>query len=140
VVQHQYLAQEWSILQHQFDSYEKASLAIKLVSLLLVAFALLLAKLSFAFLCLVLILWLQDGIWKTFQARIEQRLLVVEQMFNDSMADKQPAQIAFQLNRQFLANRSSTLKLVAEYLQQACRPTVAFPHALLLLICIMALR
>lgn len=72
------LQAEWQVLQSQFDSYEKFSLIIKLVAICtFAAFAItqdspVLFALTFA------MLWLQDAIWKTFQTRIEDRILAIE--------------------------------------------------------------
>ena len=72
------LTNEWSLLQNQFDSYEKFSLLIKLFSVGVFIIASLSEQLNFIILILLFILWLQDAIWKTFQSRIENRLLQIE--------------------------------------------------------------
>ena len=72
------LHQEWLCLQNQYDSYEKFSLIIKLVSVVLTSLMLFVAHIGVWAIPLVCILWLQDGIWKTFQNRIGERLFVLE--------------------------------------------------------------
>jgi hypothetical protein len=120
---------EWALLQNQFDSYEKWSLLIKLASVLVVAVALILDRADVWIAMLLLILWLQDAIWKTFQSRIELRLLALEAMIcaGDVKPDK-----GFQFNTDFLRNRPSGVGIIGEYLGQAARPTVAFPYLALL--------
>lgn len=82
---------------------------------------------------LIAILWLQDSIWKTFQHRIENRLLTVEKMLaNDEHAD------GMQFNSSWQASRPGAVELVMEYLSQSIMPTVAFPHALLVAIALFA--
>jgi hypothetical protein len=125
----QALADEWSLLQNQFDSYEKFSLLIKLSSTAMLGAALLINHPSIFVLFLLATLWLQDAIWKTFQARIESRLLQLERSL---VAGTQEA--AYQFNSQYLLSRPGVVGLLKEYFVQALRPTVAFPHALLILI------
>ena len=127
---------ESSLLQNQFDSYEKYSLVIKLTAVVLVtAFAVSDSRGMFAAL-IVGILWLQDAIWKTFQARIEVRLVRLEGFFADEQSSDSGTQKPFQFNREYQAMRGGTLDLCREYCAQAVRPTVAFPYAALLLLCV----
>ena len=126
---------EWSVLQNQYDSYEKFSLVIKLTSVLVVAILLGL-ELPMLACVLVAVLWFQDAIWKTFQSRMGTRLLRLEAFFADEQAQVSAEEKPFQLNRQFEAKRPGTLGLCREYLSQAVRPTVAFPHAVLFLVCL----
>lgn len=123
------LALEWSALQNQFDSYEKHSLYIKLLSITLMLVAMISGVASFFIALLLGILWLQDAIWKTFQSRIEPRLLHIEQsILQNSHAT------AFQFNSEYNKVCLSGLALISEYFRQSIRPTVAFPHLVLILI------
>jgi len=126
---------EWSVLQNQFDSYEKYSLIIKLVNTTLMAALTALALPALAAI-LVVVLWLQDAIWKTFQSRIETRLLRLEAFFANEQTAMATGEKPFQLNQQYQASRGGTLALCREYFAQAIRPTVAFPHGALLVISI----
>ena len=124
------LAHEWILLQNQFDSYEKHSLLIKLLCVALYSYLWLAGNL-FLICLVVVVLWGLDAIWKTYQNRIEIRLLAVEQsLLNDSSAPT----AAFQFNSNYLRNRPSNIKLIREYLHQAARPTVVFPYLLLILV------
>lgn len=125
----QALSAEWQLLQNQFDSYEKHSLYIKLVALVLLTTGLYSSLSLWLLLPILAIVWLLDGIWKTFQARIEVRLLKVEQAIGESRSIT-----ACQFNQEFLAQRPGMVGLVGEYIKSALRPTVAYPHALLLLL------
>ena len=120
---------EWCLLQNQLDSYEKHSLYIKLLSIIV----LLMAKMSGVFVIftvlLLMVLWLQDAIWKTFQSRIEIRLLQVEKYILEESEKS-----VFQLNSEFHRVRLSGLSLIYEYMRQSIRPTVAFPYIVLILI------
>ena len=127
------LANEWSLLQNQFDSYEKYSLLIKLVSIGLVSFAYFTHRLHFFVFILLLVLWLQDAIWKTFQSRIETRLLQLESYLSGEPGLERTDGKAYQLNSLYVKVRPGILALIKEYFRQAIRPTVAYPHAVLLL-------
>jgi hypothetical protein len=128
------LANEWSLLQNQFDSYEKLSLLIKLVSVALLAVAYFSGNLTVFVLFLLLILWLQDAIWKTFQSRIDTRLMQLEGYLSIDQTLETDGSKAYQFNSLYLQDRPSTVGLINEYLRQALRPTIAFPHAMLILL------
>lgn len=117
---------EWVLLQNQFDSYEKYSLMIKLANISILAIAYFTNKFGLFVVFLLLVLWMQDAIWKTFQSRIEARLLQLESGILNGAAEK-----AYQFNSQFEKQRPGTSALVGEYLRQAIRPTIAFPHLVL---------
>lgn len=123
---------EWCLLQNQFDSYEKHSLYIKLVSILVLAFALTINTSSLFVIFVLFVLWLQDGIWKTFQSRIETRLFELEKGIRDDVFEK-----AFQFNSHFQSVRLTGFALIGEYVKQSVRPTVAFPHFALIAILLM---
>ncbi|MGK0440920.1 MAG: hypothetical protein ACJA0N_000715 [Pseudohongiellaceae bacterium] len=127
------LKNEWCHLQQQFDSYENCSLLIKLLNITLVATAYFLNSLSFFIGFLLLILWMQDAIWKTFQSRIETRLLQIESSLTTEATVENNIQ-AYQFNTQYLQNRPGSMGLINEYFRQAIRPTIAFPHCILLFI------
>ena len=132
------LASEWSLLQKQFDSYEKHSLLIKLSSIGVLAAAYFTNHLSVFVLLLLLVLWLQDAIWKTFQARIDVRLLQLEDYLSNEHSLENRDGIAFQFNSLYAQNRPGNVGLLKEYLRQSLRPTVAFPH--IILVAILALH
>ncbi|MBV1928188.1 MAG: hypothetical protein KUG81_01585 [Gammaproteobacteria bacterium] len=128
------LSSEWSLLQGQFDSYEKHSLLIKLSSIGILSAAYFTNHLSVFVLLLLLVLWLQDAIWKTFQARIDARLLQLEEYLSNEHALENRDGIAFQFNSLYAQNRPGNIGLLKEYLGQSLRPTVAFPHIVLVAI------
>ena len=138
-----FLSHEWITLQTSHERYETGGLLIKLfsVALTVAGFALHLnLKLMLA---LVAILWVQEGIYRTFQSRLGRRILRVEQFVKDGVrgevkggatgeATGNVPHAAFQLLSEWLASRPGALGLVAEYARSACRPTVAFPYAVLM--------
>jgi len=130
-------ATEWSLLQNQFDSYEKYSLLIKLVGVLVLSATVLVDKPGPSVAGILVVLWMQDAIWKTFQARIESRLLELESVLTDDNAPCSATRGSiYQFNTAFLENRPRGVALLREYLLQAARPTVAFAHVALLAILI----
>jgi len=128
-----YLASEWTTLQNQFDSYEKYSLIIKLFNIFIFCIALFSINLSIYVVLIILVVWIQDGVWKTYQGRIEERLLVLESLLSNEAIDDDNNGSGFQFNRQFSENRKQGVGLLKEYLKQTLRPTVAFPHIVLVL-------
>lgn len=130
------LQSEWSLLQNQYDSYEKFSLLIKLFNIGLLSAAYMLSALNLFVLCLLLVLWLQDAIWKTYQSRIEMRLLQVESYLSSEELQQLNEDKACQFNSDFKQNRNTGMGLIREYLKQAIRPTIAFPHVILCLLLI----
>lgn len=120
---------EWCLLQNQFDSYEKHSLYIKLLSVIVLLAAEISGVISIFIILVLVVLWLQDSIWKTFQARIEPRLLRIEKYISEESEES-----VFQFNSEYHRVRLSGLSLISEYVRQSIRPTVAFPHVVLLLI------
>lgn len=123
------LKQEWHTLQSATDNFEKFSLVIKLIaiSLLFVAYAVGINGSPVAM--ILACLWLQDAIWKTFQSRHENRLVLLEQAIANGKAEQ-----AYQFNVAFNNTRPSTFGLIKAYLVNALRPTVAFPHVVLIVL------
>lgn len=118
------LHQEWLALQAQHERYEGQALAVKLAAF---AAAVLVPDNTLA-LALLALLWLQEAVLKTFQARLGERLLAVETGLKDGGVP------AMQFHTGWLASRPRGAALLAEYLKSALRPTVALPYPLLMLL------
>ncbi|GAB2692142.1 hypothetical protein Q4574_18205 [Aliiglaciecola sp. 3_MG-2023] len=123
------LHQEWTTLQYQYDSYEKFSLLIKVFSGVICSFLVLHVQLDFIIPLLCGVFWMLDGIWKTFQGRISDRLLIVEKGLLNPIQDD-----GMQYNSLWEVNRPSSTKLAASYLTNALTPTVLAPHLMLIFI------
>jgi hypothetical protein len=119
------LHQEWLALQSQHERYEALALGVKLVAF---AATVLVPDNTLA-LALLALLWLQEGVLKTFQGRLGDRLLVVEAGLKAGVAVA-----AMQLHSDWLAGRPRGGGLIAQYLKSALRPTVALPYPLLMLL------
>jgi len=123
------LGLEWQTLQNNHEQHEKNALLIKLASLTLgiggLALSLPLLWIGFT----VLLAWGLESIFKTYQARLSERLLRVEAM----LGKPQPTDVPMQLHTEWAASRPGGAALIAGYALSACRPTVAFPYLPILL-------
>lgn len=128
---HDAWVKEWATLQHQHEAYERSSLWIKLLAVALVAAAAWLALSAPLLAGLLLVLWAQEAIMKTWQARLGARLQVVEAALGSPASS---TALPCQLHTQWQAQRAGALGLLREYALSALRPTVAFPYAVLLLV------
>lgn len=128
------LKQEWSTLQNQFDSYEKHSLFIKLFSIAVTSILLFAFDVGCWALLISATLWLQDGIWKTFQGRMGERLETLEQSIKQHLKGEQGVELGMQFNSKWNEQRAGFAALVLEYIKQSLKPTVAYPHAILVLV------
>ncbi|MBA6337450.1 hypothetical protein H4J57_09575 [Colwellia sp. BRX8-7] len=120
---------EWSLLQNQFDSYEKHSLYIKLIAVIVLLIAIISNVITIPIFLILVVLWLQDAVWKTFQSRIETRLLQLEKYISADSSEN-----VCQFNSEYHKVSLSGLTLIKEYACQSIRPTVAFPHVVLIFI------
>lgn len=125
------LCQEWVTLQSQHEQYEQSTLLIKLTAVVLVAAGWAVSVSGWGIAVLVAVLWVQESICRTCQSRLGTRLLRVEQFLKDGT---RPVPPAFQLHSEWLAGRPGFAGLLAEYAVSARRPTVAFPHVVLMLL------
>ena len=121
------LLQEWITLQNNYEQSETLALFIKIIAVLvcLVGFVFDLKPLVVSM--LLLVLWLQDAIWKTFQGRTEQRLIKLEQANSEN-----DQSVSLKFYSDWEVSRSGTLSLVRAYLSNALRPTIAYPYVILL--------
>lgn len=127
------LTNEWQSLHDSHEKYEHFALVIKLFSIALTLIIIALAIPKLFALCLLAILWLQEGIWKTFQARASDRIESIEQAIARPQTDNSSIE-AFQFYSQWEKNRPTTLMLIICYIKNSLRPTVIFPYLPLMLI------
>ncbi|TRY33194.1 hypothetical protein [Aliiglaciecola sp. M165] len=126
------LQKEWEILQQEYAGFEKWSLLIKVFSVVICSTLVFHQKLDFVIFCLCIVLWMLDAIWKTFQARTEQRILVIEQ----GLA-KQSDVVAMQFHTHWQQSRPSAAGLIIEYVKSGLSPTVCLPHICVLSVCVL---
>ncbi|WP_124948227.1 hypothetical protein [Sulfurirhabdus autotrophica] len=131
------LVQEWVALQNNYEQYEKIAVYIKLTSVVLFFIGLVMSLNGILSGLMVLVLWLQEAIWKTYQSRLGERILMVESMIKqggNAEAEAEAEAAAFQLHSIWQVSRPGALGLVREYFANSVRPTVAYPYVMLLLI------
>ena len=124
----QSLQKEWQLLQVASDNYEKYALLIKLLAFVLFVWVYLHAAFSLFIAIILAAIWLQEGIWKTFQARNDERILAIEK----ALKAKENEFDAFQLHSEFSRNRPGVISLITAYITNALKPTVAFPYVFLI--------
>jgi hypothetical protein len=126
------LNEEWQTLHQDFERYDRYSLLIKLTAVLSSLIIIGLAINLWIAIIFILVIWLQEGIWRTVQARTAERLLALEEMIK---SDDQKSAMQFYSNWE--ATRHSAAGLIKEYLLNALRPTVAYPYIILLGVLVM---
>ncbi|MBC3764587.1 hypothetical protein [Neptunicella marina] len=120
------LEREWLLLQQQYESYERLSLSIKVVAVIVTA---LLYGFQIAYGAIfVVLLLLIDCMLKTFQQRLESRLLTVEQFIQNNSQ-----QGGFRLYLEWQNQPRGLSVLLHQYLRAAVRPTQAVIYLLLLI-------
>jgi len=125
--------QEWAILHQSVDQYESYALLLKVIGITLFFVSLLIDAPIVWLISVFLVLWLQEAIWKTFQSRTEERLLMIEKAMKSDEAS-----FAFVFYSQWESQRPKTLGLMKAYLVQALRPTIAYPYAVLVMLSLLS--
>ena len=124
------LVKEWQSLH---NSHEQYALIIKLFSVATTLFSFAFYQGSFTIILVLVVLWLQEGIWKTYQARTSIRIELIEQALLENNLT------SFQFYSQWSNNRPSPLGLVMEYIKNALKPTVLYPYVPLIFITVIFL-
>ena len=128
------LQTEWQVLHLGHEKYEYLALIIKLFAIAVCISSFYFSSALIITLSFILILWLQEGILKTFQARTCSRIESIESAISHLSLGEQTTIIPFQFYNDWLKTRPSTLGLVLEYIKSALRPTVAYPYVVLVFI------
>ncbi|MCW8832571.1 MAG: hypothetical protein OQK09_06170 [Colwellia sp.] len=126
-------ASEWQTLHHSHEKYEHFALLIKLFAVALTLIAFMFTLSTLLILSLLAVLWLQEGIWKTFQARASERIEYIEQALCKQQTSEHQA-FAFQFYSQWTDNRPATRALMTSYINNALKPTVIYPYLPLMLV------
>jgi len=128
------LSHEWTTLQNNYEQAERNALLVKLVAVVLCAGGYALGVPYELIGGTAALLWVQESLCRTFQARLGERIVRVEALVKNAA----PAASACQLHTEWLANRKGSAGLLAEYAAHALRPTVAFPYAVLVVVALAA--
>lgn len=121
---------QWQTLHQDHEKYEQLALGIKIFSVLLCVLSIVSSIATFIIVLLLATLWLQEGIWKTYQARTSSAILSIEQALTEKNQDDE----IFSLYAQWQKNRPSAASLITEYLTNSLKPTVLFPYIPLIVI------
>ncbi|MBL8428496.1 MAG: hypothetical protein JNJ95_01215 [Dechloromonas sp.] len=123
------LGLEWQTLQENHERHEQNALLIK-VSCLALSIAGLAGGLALSWIAFTILLcWIQEGIFKTYQARLSDRLLKIESLLGQT----EPTEPPMQLHAEWASSRPGGGALITGYITSALRPTVAFPYLPMLL-------
>jgi len=122
------LQNEWAVIHRDIEKYERFSLVVKLISVLVCVIAISFINNVWIAITFILILWLQDGVWKTFQKRLEARILFLEQAKRENPDN---IELAFQFYSQWEEKRQGVVGLIKEYVSNSLKPTVAYPYVIL---------
>ncbi len=129
------LSIEWQTLHGDYEKYEQFSLLIKLFSVGLCLLCIALSIDCYLSLMLILTLWFQEGIWKTYQARSGERLLTIEAALKSPPEGATgSATTPFSFYSTWEMQKPGTAGLVIEYISNALRPTVMYPYVALIAI------
>jgi len=137
------LTKEWQELHNSIESYEHFSLLIKLLAISLTVLVITFTKTNHLTLLVLAILWLQEGIWRTYQARTTSRIVLIERYLppikeNDNSLTDENNTVAFQFYSQWNENRAGSVALIKEYIQNSIKPTVIYPYVPLMVIALIA--
>lgn len=121
---------EWATLQSSADQYEHRALNIKLMSLLVVGLSIALTLETLPQILLILLFWITEAVYKTFQFRVFARLDKIEAGILNSDFRCKP----FQFNSDFDNERGGVVGLFREYAMSALKPTIAITYLVLITI------
>lgn len=128
------LGQEWTTLQNNYEQMERNALMVKLAAVVLCVGGDALGVPYELIGGTALLLWVQESLCRTSQARLGERIVRVEALVRNAA----PANSACQLHTEWLASRQGSVGLLGEYTGHALRPTVAFPYAVLVVVALVA--
>lgn len=130
-VSKQLLLKQWQTLHNNHESYENYALIIKLVATTITLLPFTFSLTPLVVLLLLAVLWLQEGIGKTFQCRTANAIIAIE----DKLALNEAEQTSestkpYLVYKQWQMNRPTSKALIAEYVANLLKPTVLYPYCL----------
>jgi hypothetical protein len=134
-VSKQLLVEQWRTLQNNHENYENYALIIKLVATAIALFAFIFSVTSMVTLLLLATLWLQEGIWKTYQQRTVNAIMAIEDKLALNEAEQTNESMKpYLVYKQWQENRPGTKALIVEYVSNSLKPTVLYPYFPLMLV------
>jgi len=133
----QLLLKQWQTLHNSHEDYEHYALIIKLVAVSATLCIYIVSLSMIVSLLLIAALWLQEGIWKTFQSRTADAIMVIEDKLAVTDHEKSDeAEQPYLLYKQWQDSRPNAKVLITEYVKNSLKPTVIYPYLPLLLLII----
>ena len=134
-VSKQLIVEQWQTLHNNHENYESYALIIKLIATAITLFALTFSLASMVSLVLLATLWLQEGIWKTYQQRTVNAIIAIENKLALSKAEQTTESIEpYLVYSQWQENRPGIKALITEYVSNSLKPTVMYPYMPLMIV------
>jgi hypothetical protein len=132
------LSQQWLSLHNDHEQYERYALLIKLFTIAMTLTSFVFSMPLLIITVLLVITWLLEGIWKTFQARTASAIITIEKQLldNEVIEEGKKPVTYYGIYSQWQANRRDLNTLLREYITSSLKPTVLFPYMLLLMLAI----
>lgn len=129
------LLKQWQTLHNSHENYESYALIIKLFATAIFFIAYYLSFNPYVLLLLLGVLWLQEGIWKTYQQRTVDSIHVIEEKLAINETEQVTSNKQVYLMYSDWENRRPSAKsLIAEYISNALKPTVLYPYVPLIIL------
>ncbi len=129
------LLKQWQTLHNCHENYEQYALIIKLLAIACTALSISSSLSLLLSLFLLSIVWLQEAIWKTYQGRIADAIIVIEdKMTCIDAEDIDKSGQPYLLYKQWQLKRPNNKQLIKEYIVNSIKPTVIYPYLPLILI------
>jgi hypothetical protein len=124
------LSQQWLTLHNDYEQYERYALLIKLTAIVMSLTALVFSISPLSTTLLLVITWLLEGVWKTFQARTAFAIITIEKKLKEDEVIKHSKKpiTYYSMYTQWQINQRDLFTLVIEYLTSSLKPTVLFPY------------
>jgi|MDSY01.2.fsa_nt_gb hypothetical protein len=132
------LSQQWLSLHNDHEQYERYALLIKLFAIVITLTSFVFSMPPLITTVLLVITWLLEGVWKTFQARTASAIITIEKKLieNEVIEEGKKPVTYYSMYSQWQANRRDLNTLFREYITSSLKPTVLFPYLLLLMLAI----
>jgi hypothetical protein len=124
------LSQQWLSLHNDHEQYERYALLIKLFAIVITLTSFVFSMPPLITTVLLVITWLLEGVWKTFQARTASAIITIEKKLKEDEVIKQSNKpiTYYSMYTQWQINQRDLFTLVIEYLTSSLKPTVLFPY------------
>jgi hypothetical protein len=132
------LSQQWLSLHNDHEQYERYALLIKLFAIVITLTSFVFSMPPLITTVLLVITWLLEGVWKTFQTRTASAIITIEKKLieNEVIEEGKKPVTYYSMYSQWQANRRDLNTLFREYITSSLKPTVLFPYLLLLMLAI----